>query len=240
MKSTRIFLIALTLLSIPSLTQAQGNTLLNKTWLVAECGISKSTSYGTNPQVKPEIILFSKDSAKNNEDYSNIVMNFFSGGTYQATNVMNKVYNGAWYLNAAADSLTTDSIAYAFSFINQYTCITFNRTIQVVDTLGTPDTLYTYVKMTGTAETTSINESALSAEVKVYPVPATHSLNLEFTNSYKEARLYNVVGQLLQTISLQGKQSPLGLSLQSMEPGYYSLEFINTSGVRVVKKLIKE
>ena len=241
MKSNSINFICALLLCAASLTQAQTYTLINAKWVVAEYGISNSTTYGTDPQVKPQVILFSKDSAKNYEDYSNIVMNFFSGGNYQATNISNKVYNGTWKLNAAGDSLTTDSLTYIFSFINPFTFITFNRTIQVVDTLGTPDTLYTYVKMSGTGQTTAISEPNLSADVKVYPIPTKDKLNLEFASkNYKEARLYTVLGQLLQSINLQTKQSPLVLDLENLDSGYYSLEIISSSGVKVVKKIIKD
>jgi hypothetical protein len=242
MKSNIITFIHIVFLSIPFFIQAQtSNTLVNQKWIVAEYGISKSTNYGTDPLVKPEVIFFSKDSVKNNEDYSNIEMDFFSGGTYLAKNVSNKTYNGIWHLNATGDSLTTDSITYKFNFINAFTCITFNMTVQVVDTLGTQDTLYSYIKMLGIMNTTSIHEAALLASVNVYPVPAKDELNLEFaSNNFKEARLYNVLGQLLQTIPLQGKQSPLLINMENKDSGYYSLELISTNGLRVVKKVIKE
>lgn len=219
---------------------AQSPSLTGKKWIVAEYGVADNINFGVDPLIKPLVIFFSKDSASNKIDYSNIEMHFFANGTYQAKNISGKQYNGVWNMNAAGDSLTTDSIEYKFNFIDEFNCITYNATIQVIDSIGTLDTLYSYVKLFGTPDITSIKEDGTSA-VKLYPMPVKESLTIELpSGNYQEARLYNLFGQLLKTISLQNKSAAFVIGMQEFAPGYYSLEIIDNKGERTVKKVVKE
>jgi hypothetical protein len=223
------------------MAEAQTPTLTGKKWIIAESGISDNIKYGIDQQVKPLMLFYSKDSTNNKVDYSKIEMHFFANGTYQAQNNVGGLYNGTWSLNAANDSLTTDdTLTYKFDFINEFNCITNNATTQVIDTMGTVDTFYTFVKLYGVPDITAIEEDDYSP-VKVYPMPATESVTIRLpSKNFKEARLYNLFGQLITTVSLQNKTSVNIVALQHLSAGYYSLEIIDNEGKRIVKKVVKE
>lgn len=219
---------------------AQTPLLTGKKWVIAEAGITDNIKYAIDPKVKPQVIFYSKDSIKNKFDYSKIEMFFFNSGTYQAKNNIGTVYNGTWSLNAAGDSLTTDdTLHYRLDFIDPFNCIINNGNMEVIDTIGTIDTMYSYLKLYGVPDITSVNEQT-TAFIKVYPVPVKESLTVDlFYKNYKEARLYNVFGQLLKTVSVQNK-SVLQLNVEELPAGYYSLEIYSNDGERVVRKVIKE
>lgn len=239
MKLVALKLFVILLLTISLKGTAQSYSLMGKKWIIAESGISDNLNYGIIPQLKPLVVFFNKDSANNQVDYSKIEMRFFSGGNYEAKNDKGATYNGSWNMNAAGDSLTTDSITYRFDFINEYNCITNNASVQVIDTIGTLDTLYSYIKLYGVPDITSVDENAAST-IRLYPLPAKEYIHVEFSSkNYREARLYNIFGQLLRTIPIQGKEQ-LTLNLQTLANGYYSLEIISDDGSRIVKKVVKE
>lgn len=235
-------IIALVLFSLSVFhAKAQTKVLTGKKWIIAEAGITDNIKYAIDPKVKPQVIFYSKDSVKNKFDYSKIEMYFFNSGTYQAKNNIGTVYNGSWSLNAAGDSLTTDdTLHYRLDFIDAFNCIINNGNTEVIDTIGTVDTMYSYLKLYGVPDITSINEYA-SQLIKVYPVPVKENLSVDlvYKNYYKEARLYNLFGQLLRTVSVQNK-TILQLNVEDLPAGYYSLEIISNEGERVVKKVIKE
>lgn len=238
MKSVSALLMVILLCKIPLCMNAQSHTLMGKKWIVAEYGISDNIKYALDPQLKPLVIFFSKDSATNKVDYSNIEMQFFSNATYQAKNVIGTVYNGSWSINAAGDSLKTDSLIYRFDFINAFNCITNNATIQVVDSIGTLDTLYSYVKLYGIPIITSIDDRVASG-IKMYPMPVSELLTVELdSKNYTSARLYNLFGQLLRNVSIQNR-SVFQMELEEFPPGYYSLEILSNDGSKVVKKVLK-
>lgn len=220
--------------------KAQQPVLTGKKWIIAEAGITDNIKYAIDPKVKPQVIFYSKDSVKNKFDYSKIEMYFFNGGTYQAKNNLGTVYNGSWSLNTAGDSLTTDdTLLYRLDFIDPFNCIINNGNTEIIDTLGTVDTMYSYLKLYGVPDITSVDEQA-AAFIKVYPVPVKESLTVDlFYKNYREARLYNVFGQLVKTVSVQNK-SVLQINVEELTAGYYSLEIISNDGERVVRKVIKE
>ncbi len=219
---------------------AQVPKLTDKKWIVAEYGISDNIRYGLDPQIKPLVVFFNKDSAHNKVDYSNIEMHFSSDGTYEAKNVIGTKYDGTWSLNVANDSLTTDTLKYKFNFINEFNCITNNGTEQVVDSIGTKETFYSYIKLFGMPDITAISEQPSSTLVKVYPIPVKETLTVDLlSKNVKEARLYNIFGQLLRTVAVQNT-STFQINMQELPAGYYSLELITNTGERVVKKAMKE
>ena len=238
MKSS-IFLLIVILITLSFSARSQ-HSLTGKKWTISEAGVSDDMKYGLDPNVKPRIIFYSKDSTTNKLDYSNIEMHFFNGGTFQAKNIKGVVYNGVWNLNATNDTLVTDSTGNRFDFINEFNFITNNSTTQIIDTIGTLDTLYSYIKLYGVPDITSVDEQSNSA-VKVYPMPVTEVLTVELpSKGYREARLYNLFGQLVGSFSLQNKLSFQMAILQELPPGYYSLEIIDKDDNRVVKKVIKK
>ena len=215
-------------------------SLTGKKWIIAEAGISDDLKYGLNPNIKPLVVFYNKDSANNKIDYSKIEFHFLATGAYQATNNKGTIYNGTWSLNTAGDSLTTDdTLRYRFNFIDVSNCIAKNGKSQVIDTVGTLDTLYSYLKLYGVPDITAVNENE-NGFVKLYPMPVKEIVSIEFSSkNYTEARLYNLFGQLVKTIPIQHKTA-IQLNMQEMPAGYYSLEVISQDGERVVKKVIKE
>ncbi|MEO6902992.1 MAG: T9SS type A sorting domain-containing protein [Bacteroidia bacterium] len=225
-----------------------GQSLIEKKWMVEEYGISNNIKYGIDKSIKPLAVFFSKDSLNNKVNYSNIEMRFLNNGTYQGKNALGTVYNGTWHLNNTSDSLTTDSTTSIFHFINPLSCITNNMTIQKIDTLGTVDTFYTYVKLYGINEIpTSQKENTMSiSNIKVYPTPASEVINIEFSpeslRNIKEARLYNLYGQLVKVIVIGDKPvNTMKVNIEEINKGYYFLEFISNVGrSRIgIKKIIK-
>lgn len=219
---------------------AQTPVLTGKKWTIAEAGITDNIKYGIDPNVKPQVIFYSKDSVDNKFDYSKIEFYFFPGGTYQGKNNIGGTYNGTWSLNATNDSLTTDdTLIYRIDFLDPVRCIINNGIVQVIDTAGTLDTVYSYLKLQGIPDVTSVDELS-SSLINVYPIPVKENLTVDLVlKNYREARLYNVFGQLIKTVPAQNK-TVLQVNVQDISPGYYSLEIIGNEGERVVRKVIKE
>jgi hypothetical protein len=246
MKNITITIIFTALLFITLKNNAQ--TLIEKKWMVEEYGISNNIKYGIDKSVKPLVIFFNKDSLNNKVDYSNIELRFYNNGTYQGKNVLGTVYNGTWKLNNTNDSLTTDSTTSKFDFINPLNCITNNMTIQKVDTLGTVDTFYTYIKLYGIKEIpTSQKENILSiSNIKIFPTPTNEFINIEFSSEIskkiREARLYNLYGQLVKVVAIGSKtDNTIKVSVEEVNKGYYFLEFISNEGRRIgIKKIVKD
>ncbi len=227
------------LLVLQSVVNAQ--SLTNLKWKVAEYGIAADRDYGLNPNHQPLIVFFSKDSLHNVVDYSNISFEFFSNGSYEGKNVLGQTYQGLWLLNNNGDSLSIDTNVYLFHFINTLTCITKNATYQVIDTLGTIDTLYSYVKLFAQA-TTSIAEK--ESYVHLFPMPASDYINVEIKNNDFNAvntQLINLYGQVVKTWSLTDRKKTYYFDIKELPPGYYLLEFTTVDGIRMTQqKLIKQ
>ena len=216
------------------------NVLTGKKWIIAEAGITDNIKYAIDPKVKPQVIFYHKDSAKNKFDYSKIEFYFFNGGSYQGKNNIGGVYNGTWSLNVAGDSLTTDdTLVYRLDFLDPFNCIINNGSVEVVDTAGTLDTLYSYLKLHGVPDITTMDEQVWGL-INVYPVPVKENLTVDLVvKNYKEVRLYNLFGQLIKTVAVQNR-TVLQVNMQDLPAGYYLLEIIGNAGERVARKVIRE
>lgn len=85
--------------------------------------------------------------------------------------------------------------------------------------------------------TTAINNTA-SLEVNIYPNPAGNYINIDLPDNYYNVNIMNINGQVLRTVSLYGKEN---LDISELPSGALLVEITeNSSGKRIVKKLIKK
>ncbi|MBT0810580.1 T9SS type A sorting domain-containing protein [Litoribacter ruber] len=106
--------------------------------------------------------------------------------------------------------------------------------------------IFTSVPLEKPEEEILFNDPILSVEekpslegLKLYPVPASNSLNIELPNGFGQAnyRIMDVTGQMLQEGSLESEFVNVGL--QSIRPGVYVIEMYNSNNV-VRKRFVKE
>lgn len=81
----------------------------------------------------------------------------------------------------------------------------------------------------------SVNGVNLEDNILVYPNPLYDILNIE--NGVGQARLFNNLGQLLQTFRITNNKQSINLS--ELPNGFYHLQIINDNGQVIVKELVK-
>jgi hypothetical protein len=86
------------------------------------------------------------------------------------------------------------------------------------------------------------NRTVEVAEIalRVGPNPAVHTLDIAFNRGvWRDIKLYNSAGQLLQTISPRLTTSNLKIGLQNYRPGIYYLAFTGNNGQSIVRRFVK-
>jgi len=89
---------------------------------------------------------------------------------------------------------------------------------------------------------TGIDETNVSDAVVLYPVPATRDLTLVHSselNGVATANIFNITGQLVQSINIQLSGSNIDLDISTLNPGIYTI-IINTGKYCIHKKFVKE
>ncbi|WP_143960761.1 DUF4961 domain-containing protein [Litoribacter populi] len=161
-------------------------------------------------------------------------MNVFVVGNFALADAENASVNfpssGTWYDYLSGEQISVGGSIYRLDFApNQFH-------------------IFTSVPLEKPEEEILFNDPILSVSVeekpsmeglKMYPVPASHSLNVELPQGFGQAnyRIMDVTGKMLQEGTIEVEFVNLGL--QSIKPGVYVLEMYNSGNI-VRKRFVKE
>jgi len=194
-----------------------------------------------------EMSLFHRDSSKNILDYKRYGIKFAADLTYKGSNEAGTVTNGTWSISTTKDTITIDGQVYDLEILNTNYMTIRTMSLEIVDTSGTLDTIYTDLTFYSLPDiTTFIWESALGSEdVKVFPNPAKQNVEIRISGLQKVAVgkliLADLTGQVLKTWAWVPNDNVQIIDLQEIHAGVYLLEVIQQDGRRVaVKKIVKE
>lgn len=90
-------------------------------------------------------------------------------------------------------------------------------------------------------EITSVDEVAFDFEISLYPVPCTDYLDIQLDglNDDLTVRLFNLSGQLMQTMYIPARMSQTRMFMAEYAAGTYFLEVQNPKALAKTYKLIK-
>lgn len=83
----------------------------------------------------------------------------------------------------------------------------------------------------------SVNENEFSQHFKMYPNPVTSILNISFTEMISKIEMHNMLGQMVQSQSVQANESRIDMS--SLAIGTYLVRVTIGADVKTFK-VIKE
>ena len=87
-------------------------------------------------------------------------------------------------------------------------------------------------------EPTSVTENAESQDsLHIYPIPSSTYINIE-TDGLVTVNIYNVMGQLVQSVSVNGAQE-IRVDVSKMAPGVYSVDAIDHKGIKKEGRFVK-
>ncbi len=141
--------------------------------------------------------------------------------------------------NVTVDAQGNFSLSNTTAYAVAYTTAagTIKLTVELVDNLG--DKNSESVMLTSDL-VTAIGDIAFTAHITTYPNPVYHVLNislpLQFTN--RDMSLFNSLGQLCLTATLQGENNQVDVS--SLKPGVYLVVMKDNDGSRRTIKIIKK
>ena len=85
--------------------------------------------------------------------------------------------------------------------------------------------------------------STVSSDIEVWPIPTHNYLNINVVSSEdKELNfaLFNISGERLRNIEVEGEESKFTLNLEKLLPGFYYLKIYNSKGILIDhQKVIK-
>lgn len=217
---------------------AQGSNFYTDKWKV----LSLVQKYKGN-----ERTLFHRDSAKNILDYKYYGVKFAANLTYTGTNDNGKTITGTWSIAKTKDSMTIDGLVYDLQVLTTSYITLRSRSLEIIDTLRTLDTLATDLTLYSLTDlTTSFLDGALESEsIKVFPNPTKHNIAVHISGVQKEVvgklLLADLRGHVLKTVRWDPSTSVQTIDFQELHAGIYLLEIIQQDGRRMaVKKIVKE
>ena len=87
-------------------------------------------------------------------------------------------------------------------------------------------------------EPTSVTENAENQDsLHIYPIPSSTYINIE-TDGLVTVNIYNVMGQLVQSVSVNGARE-IRVDVSKMAPGIYSVDAIDQNGIKKEGKFIR-
>jgi hypothetical protein len=101
-------------------------------------------------------------------------------------------------------------------------------TVMVTDGNGCTDSTVIHLVITG------VNQVINNADAKVYPVPASGTLNVELNNNeeiVKSFSIYDITGRLVMERSVSTNSNKLSIDISALDKGIYFMQLFNYSGL---------
>jgi hypothetical protein len=89
---------------------------------------------------------------------------------------------------------------------------------------------------------TNITNNSLQSHFKLYPNPASSTINIDFLDENPKAlsiNIYNIKGQIFKNIDINTTKNKT-IDVADLEKGFYFIEILGSKGILEIKKLLIE
>lgn len=196
-------------------------------------------SYGINTNQTYTGFVTEQPTGGYISDYDDYKINITTNGNY-TINVTNSYYNSISYriLDSSFNILSTNTISANSQNSFQHNLTTGSYYIEFISIGNLSSYNYPYTFLI--QNSLSNDDSLMNTELKAYPNPFTNQLTIEANEPIFKVEIYNILGQLIKSISIENSNNSLiNLDMSEISQGNYIAKIHMNSTIKSVK-LIKK